>query len=74
MSEPETRPRMCAVCGCTDAEACEGGCSWVEEDLCSRCAGTYPDDSPACVYCGATDCTRMGGLVLCTQPQIREGD
>jgi hypothetical protein len=28
----------CRVCGCTDARACEGGCSWVEFDLCSRCA------------------------------------
>ena len=30
--------RTCRVCGCTDDEACEGGCTWVEEDLCSRCA------------------------------------
>jgi hypothetical protein len=29
---------QCRVCGCTDASACEGGCSWVEFDLCSRCA------------------------------------
>jgi hypothetical protein len=27
----------CQKCGCTDARACEGGCSWVEDDLCSRC-------------------------------------
>lgn len=31
-------PRRCRICGCTDDEACEGGCSWVEEDLCSTCA------------------------------------
>lgn len=30
----------CRVCGCTETQACEGGCSWVEEDLCSRCAET----------------------------------
>lgn len=28
----------CRVCGCTDAEACPGGCIWAEPDLCSRCA------------------------------------
>jgi len=27
----------CRVCGCTDMEACEGGCTWVEDDLCSKC-------------------------------------
>jgi hypothetical protein len=32
-------PRTCRVCGCTDERACPGGCSWVEEDLCSACAG-----------------------------------
>jgi hypothetical protein len=31
--------RKCRVCGCTDARACEGGCSWVRDDLCSRCEG-----------------------------------
>lgn len=45
-------PGVCRVCGCTDAEACElwdrppqpmtgeiQTCSWVEQDLCSRCHG-----------------------------------
>ncbi|MFA5401230.1 MAG: hypothetical protein WC359_12355 [Dehalococcoidia bacterium] len=27
----------CRVCGCTDANACEGGCYWVKPDLCSAC-------------------------------------
>ena len=32
------------VCGCTDDQACEGGCAWVtgldalDSDLCTRCA------------------------------------
>jgi len=30
--------RHCRECGCTDDDACEGGCEWVEDDLCSRCA------------------------------------
>lgn len=30
--------QICRVCGCTENNACEGGCSWVEPDLCSACA------------------------------------
>lgn len=32
-------PGTCAVCGCTDDRACEGGCSWIHENhtLCSAC-------------------------------------
>jgi hypothetical protein len=30
----------CKICGCTNEQACEGGCHWVELDLCSTCAGT----------------------------------
>jgi len=28
----------CRECGCTEHHACVGGCSWVQPDLCSRCA------------------------------------
>jgi hypothetical protein len=35
-SEPD-EPE-CRVCGCTEFNACAGGCYWVEPDLCSRCA------------------------------------
>lgn len=31
--------RVCRVCGCDDAHACDGGCEWVQFDLCSRCVG-----------------------------------
>lgn len=31
--------RKCRVCGCDDFHACPGGCSWVEDDLCSACVG-----------------------------------
>lgn len=32
----------CRICGCTDEQACEGGCSWVPDpavlgELCSAC-------------------------------------
>lgn len=30
---------VCRVCGCSNEDACEGGCHWVEEDLCSACVG-----------------------------------
>jgi hypothetical protein len=39
--DPGDVPR-CIRCGCTDEQACPGGCAWVpgtmEGDLCSRCA------------------------------------
>lgn len=36
-NEPLFEEQKCRVCGCTDSNACEGGCYWVEPDLCSRC-------------------------------------
>jgi nucleoside 2-deoxyribosyltransferase len=30
--------QVCRVCGCTQDNACSGGCSWVKPDLCSCCA------------------------------------
>lgn len=37
----------CNGCGCTDARACDGGCSWVYEspgfNICSRCDGGEKD-------------------------------
>jgi hypothetical protein len=29
--------RRCRICGCTDAEACDGGCTWYAVDVCDRC-------------------------------------
>jgi len=40
--------RYCRVCGCSDEDACEEGCHWVEEDLCSSCV----DVVGACPNCG----------------------
>ncbi|HKQ00518.1 MAG TPA: ParB/RepB/Spo0J family partition protein [Actinomycetes bacterium] len=40
---PEEAPEpACRECGCTESNACEGGCSWVEPDLCSACAPAKP--------------------------------
>lgn len=30
-------PGVCRECGCTEDTPCEGGCFWVEVDLCSAC-------------------------------------
>lgn len=38
IGDPVQEQRACRVCGCTDDRACPGGCYWVEDDLCSRCA------------------------------------
>lgn len=35
--------RACRVCGCTEDHACDGGCSWVGGDLCSKCEGLLKD-------------------------------
>lgn len=35
--------RDCRVCGCTENDACDEGCSWVEYDLCSACAPASRD-------------------------------
>lgn len=29
--------RRCRICGCTQFNACRGGCWWVADDLCSNC-------------------------------------
>jgi hypothetical protein len=52
-SEPESNTEAstaCRLCGCTDDEACEGGCAWVDDPaeigaLCSKCFDrAYPID------------------------------
>lgn len=46
-----TEVRRCRVCGCTDddcsqcIEATGEPCHWVEDDLCSRCAGESAEDN-----------------------------
>ena len=28
---------VCSTCGCTEGDACPGGCSWLSDDRCSSC-------------------------------------
>lgn len=35
--------RICRVCGCTDDHRCPNRYVWIEDDLCSSCAGTELD-------------------------------
>lgn len=37
---PVERERACVACGCTERDACPGGCAWADAvvDICSRCA------------------------------------
>lgn len=37
--------RVCRVCGCTQENPCDGGCYWVEEDLCSACSEVKRDNT-----------------------------
>ena len=39
LKDEEGGARRCRSCGCTDEQACPGGCSWTAPDLCSVCAG-----------------------------------
>lgn len=35
-TEVGIKEQKCRVCGCTWNNACEGGCCWIEKDLCSK--------------------------------------
>lgn len=41
LSKPPLGLMKCKYCGCTDDHACEGGCSWVAKDVCSKCAASF---------------------------------
>lgn len=35
--------RSCRECGCTETNACAGGCWWAEFDLCTRCTAAVEE-------------------------------
>lgn len=43
----------CRVCGCTDDDACDGGCWWHEPGLCSACVPVDPCDCEECMAGGS---------------------
>ncbi len=38
-TKKRVREPHCRICGCTHMRPCAGGCGWVEDDLCTVCAG-----------------------------------
>lgn len=50
--EPEVTPTpRCRLCGCTEHQACAGGCEWIDFDaqICSACVGTGSAETVAIV-------------------------
>lgn len=44
--------RTCRLCGCWEQEACEGGCGWAGDDICTACApGGDADEPEECIAC-----------------------
>lgn len=41
--EDELVDGECRVCGCSALEPCDGGCIWVQPDLCSSCVALAAD-------------------------------
>lgn len=56
----------CVRCGCQDYHACDGGCYWVEPDLCSQCA-IASEFLDAGIVRNTTDSIEAfsGGLMCC---------
>ncbi|HHA2858090.1 hypothetical protein B9Y88_02810 [Stenotrophomonas maltophilia] len=54
VGKSEAAVRACRVCGCTDFQACEGGCWWVAADLCSSCSDAPSGDPRESSSRGAT--------------------
>lgn len=65
---PQTTGWQCRGCGCTDTQACPGGCAWVEKDLCSACIQTdLPAPAPLpLLRVGAADWHALPEAVLPT--------
>ncbi|MBP2482912.1 DNA-binding response OmpR family regulator [Stenotrophomonas sp. PvP093] len=38
--------RRCRICGCTELQACRGGCSWIDKDLCRSCGEAASHTAP----------------------------
>lgn len=74
----------CRVCGCTEDHACDGGCYWIEEDLCSSCCDEdvlsgekkshfTDDDSRLLIICKLTS-NNTYSLETCTENDLTPAD
>lgn len=50
----------CRICGCTENNACDGGCSWAEDNLCSACVGAAGYDGDRKVMLELVDKGKAG--------------
>jgi hypothetical protein len=59
----------CRVCGCTEVDACSGGCSWVpgEANLCTTCDETA---GSMVVWCLNARRANMAGLMRELERQL----
>lgn len=48
----DIKVRVCRKCGYKDYRACDGGCYWVEEDLCNKCVEPTFIDRPLSTVLG----------------------
>jgi hypothetical protein len=40
---PTTLGMICEACGCTEDDACEGGCAWARDNRCTSCIESAPE-------------------------------
>jgi hypothetical protein len=43
--------RRCRVCGCSELDACEDGCGWAAEDLCTACIEKTEEPARTAMRC-----------------------
>lgn len=72
-----TVPRVCRVCGCTDAAACDGGCAWRPDDGRGPCCTACDPDalpSPPLPPLTAEDLAAGSGFTFRGVPVIEQED
>ena len=74
MGESIFDEQKCRVCGCTWDNACEGGCYWIEDNLCSACAEKMiPDLNMKCGVCPIIDyCNSYDDTAPCCQSRFEK--
>lgn len=53
----------CMYCGCTDTQACPGGCWWAEPEICSTCSARLPDVEHGQLWRDVDGHARVQGVV-----------